>query len=103
VKNTVERCDVFLVVVPQIIRFSFSCGTVALHGLFIKKISWQTIGLRISLDHKFAELLPRIRRTKLKIALSQTIFKQQKNRVNNLKKQLKDKFYTNIKEKFERT
>jgi hypothetical protein len=31
---------------------------------------------------------------KLKIALSQTIFKQQRNRVNNLKKQLKEKFYT---------
>jgi hypothetical protein len=40
-----------------------SCGTVALYGLFIIFFSWQTIGLRISLDHKFAELLPRIRRT----------------------------------------
>ena len=35
---------------------------------------------------------------KLKTALSQTIFKQQRNRVNNLKKQLKEKFYTNINE-----
>jgi hypothetical protein len=30
--------------------------------------------------------------TKLKTALSQTIFKQQRNRVNNLKKQLKEHF-----------
>ena len=37
---------------------------------------------------------------KLKTALSQTIFKQQRNRVNNLKKQLKEKFYTNINENF---
>jgi hypothetical protein len=35
---------------------------------------------------------------KLKTALSQTIFKQQRNRVNNLKKQLKEKLYTNINE-----
>jgi hypothetical protein len=35
---------------------------------------------------------------KLKTALSQTIFKQQRNRVNNLKKQLKEKCYTNINE-----
>ena len=31
---------------------------------------------------------------KLKTALFQTIFKQQRNRVNNLKKQLKEKCYT---------
>jgi hypothetical protein len=31
-----------------------SCETVALYGLFIIFFSWQTIGLRISLDHKFA-------------------------------------------------
>jgi hypothetical protein len=35
-----------------------------------------------------------------KTALSQTIFKQQRNRVNNLKKQLKEKFYTNVNENF---
>ena len=35
---------------------------------------------------------------KLKTVLSQTIFKQQRNRVNNLKKQLKEKLYTNINE-----
>jgi hypothetical protein len=35
---------------------------------------------------------------KLKTALSQTIFKQQRNRVNNLKKQLREKCYTNINE-----
>ena len=40
-----------------------SCGTVALYGLFINFFSWQTIGLRISLDQKFTELPPRIRRT----------------------------------------
>jgi hypothetical protein len=35
---------------------------------------------------------------KLKTALSQIICKQQRNRVNNLKKQLKEKIYTNINE-----
>ena len=35
---------------------------------------------------------------KLKTALSQTMFKQQRNRVNNLKKQLKEKIYANINE-----
>ena len=35
---------------------------------------------------------------KFKSALSQTIFKQQRKQVNNLKKQLKEKLYTNINE-----
>jgi hypothetical protein len=43
--------------------FNSSCGTVALYGLITNFFSWQTIGLRISLYQKFAELLPRIRRT----------------------------------------
>ena len=38
-----------------------SCGTVALYGLFIN--FFFLAGLRISLYQKFAELLPRIRRT----------------------------------------
>ena len=42
--------------------------------------------------------LTSIQYLKLKTALSQTIFKQQRNRVNNLKKQLKEKIYTNINE-----
>jgi hypothetical protein len=44
----------------RLIKIFSSCGTVALYGPFF---FWQTIGLQISPDQKFAELRPRIRHT----------------------------------------